>query len=152
MGGKWKGSLTVEASIIIPFVLFIIMALFYLMFFLRDRAVMASAAMRAGERTLWQAEGGDGRSLAMEKGSLPVYMMEVSDFSAESEGTLTALLDLAGSRLTAAITVSGRMTVGIPGSAVFTGNNLKAESQVRALRVQYREDRLKTVFIEKLQK
>ena len=51
MNRQYKGSMTVEAAVVVPMVIFILAAVIYLCFFLHDRAVLQSYSLRQAEST-----------------------------------------------------------------------------------------------------
>ena len=53
---QYKGSMTVEAAVVVPMVIFILAAVIYLCFFLHDRAVLQSYSLRQAESTAWEKE------------------------------------------------------------------------------------------------
>lgn len=95
---EWKrGSFTVEASLLLPFLIFIIFAFFILSLYLHDRSVLAScAAELAGKGALRKYEteehlegwlAGQARGLAEEK----LLLLELREASAEVTGNTVSV-------------------------------------------------------------
>lgn len=144
MGKKQKGSFTVEASILVPFILFILMAVIYLLFFLHDRAILQSCALREGEKILWQQS-------EVSENSAPLLMMQLLSESASTDGSLAGrLLNGIQSFRTAKVHMKGQMHIGIAGSAELAGPDMTADTAMQALRVAYTDDWLKTFLINRL--
>lgn len=138
-----KGSVTVEASILTVLILFLLMAVIYLLFFLHDRTVMQSCGLRAAEKLLWQGD-------EVHVDQQPVFMLKIMDISLDTENNMvTEILDLVGSCETARVRLKGRLSVAIPGSAVFTGTAMDAEVSEKMIRICYVEDRMKAVFLQR---
>ena len=66
MRRQYKGSMTVEAAVVVSMVIFILPAMIYLCYFLHDRAILQSYSLRQAESTVWEKEL---------RGKPPVFMI-----------------------------------------------------------------------------
>ncbi len=145
-----RGSMTVEASILTVLILFLLMAVIYLLFFLHDRIVMQSCGLRSAEDLLWQREKTSVVANEVNVDQLPVFMLKISDISLDTEkNMMTEILNLMGSCEKAKVRMEGQLSVAIPGSAVFTGATMGAGASAKMIRICYVEDRLKSVFLQR---
>ncbi len=142
----YKGSLTVEASLLVPLLLFMIMALIYLAFYQYDCVIMQSYGLREGERILWQEEG-ENTVLEIEGISeIPVMMMEVLSISENEKSILAEVVDRISCQKTVGISIESRLSAGLVGNAAFLGDELNASVSMYSIRLDYRKDRLRTIF------
>jgi Flp pilus assembly protein TadG len=132
-----NGSFTVEASILMPFIIFLIMACIYMLFFLHDKEVMQSYSMRKAEQLLWQENQNE---------EVDLLMMTVEEISSDKG------MGFIGSYASSEVAVSGRMKVGLAGSSVFTGKQLETSVSSIAKRTDYVSDWYKTMMIQRLKK
>lgn len=150
MRKKYEGSFTVEASILVPMILFIMIAVMYLLIFLRDRVILQSFAMRKGEALLWQQDKTVAGETDRSQIEDVVLMMYIEDISDSRDDTLAdTLLNLAGSYKKSQVRVNGRINIGISGSTAFLGDALTADVSMQSCRIEYMDDYLKTVMLEK---
>lgn len=151
MRKKYEGSFTVEASILVPMILFILIAVIYLMIFLHDRIVLQSFALRRSEALLWQQEQTAAGENGHGHGEDAVLMMHIENISDSREDTLAdMLLSLAGSYQKSQVQVNGRLHIGIPGSAEFLGKALEADVSCQTRRIAYVDDYLKQIMLQKI--
>ena len=132
-----------------PMLFFIMMAVLYTLFFLHDRLIVQSFAMRRGEALLWQQDASmeGGRSYL----EAAVLMMEIEDVSNSQEKTISeTILSLAGSYQKSQVRVSGRLPVGIRGIAVYLGDTLSADVTMETCRIAYVDDYLKTGILHRM--
>ena len=134
---QYKGSMTVEAAVVVPMVIFILAAVIYLCFFLHDRAVLQSYSLRQAESTAWEKEI---------KGRPPVFMVGFHEKKTDGKW-LTNALDVLGSRKRVNVSVSGSMKT--RGAEMVTGGKWQLEKEMCAVRVNYTQDRLVTVILRK---
>ncbi len=127
---KWKGSLTVEASLIVPMVTFIVIGLLCLIFFYHDQVVMWSDAMAMAEKAAFTEEGEvvDTKSV--------LIMARRTDHEAFREKE-------AGKGI-----VGGRFRIPVSGTAVFTGSRWEASYTVTFEHVDYMKDRWEKLLKE----
>ena len=137
MSRRYKGSMTVEAAVVVPIIIFIITAVIYLCFFLHDRTVLQSYSLREAEKVVWQSE---------KQEKPPVYMVQYQVQEEESQW-LMDVLDVLGSRKHADVSVSGTMRT--KGSEMMTGGLWQMGKKMRAVRVNYVQDRLVTTILKK---
>lgn len=135
--------MTVEASLLTVLILFLLMAVIYLLFFLHDCTVLQSYGLRTAEDLLWQRD-------EINFGQPPVFMLKITDVCLDTEKNIvTEILNLAGSRETAQVRIRGELPVSISGSAVFTGTTMNAGISGNMIRVCYVEDRLKALLLQR---
>ncbi len=140
MGRQYKGSMTVEAAVVVPVIIFILSAVIYLCFFLHDRSVLQSYSLRQAESTAWEKQI---------KGRPPVFMVGFHEKKIGGKW-LTNVLDVLGSRKRVTVSVSGSMRT--RGAEMMTGGKWQLEKEMCAVRVNYVQDRLATVILKKEKK
>lgn len=149
MKRRQKGSLTVEASILMPFILFLLLAGIYLMFFMHDRVIMQSCSLRMAEDILWSENVDQDRTGMKDAHKIPVLMMTIRDVSQNTDNSPAKLMSILKSREKAEINMRGYVEVAIPGSASLTGDTMNAEICGGTVRICYTDDRLKSVFFQR---
>lgn len=137
MARQYKGSMTVEAAVVVPIVIFVITAVIYLCFFLHDRVVLQSYSLRRAEEIVWDNEN---------VVDPPVFMVQFQAQKTENQW-VTGVVDLLKSRRHANVSVSGSMKT--RGSEMITGGLWKLEKEMGAVRVNYVQDRLVTNMMRK---
>lgn len=143
---KQKGSMTVEASILVPLILFLLMAVIYLMFFMHDCAIMQSFGFRMAESSLWQQSMNPDVIREADVCEIPVFMVNIEEVSCDKNNVLTELLDVIGGREHVKVGVRGELNIAISGSEMFAGSTINANASGSAQRVDYADDRLRAVF------
>ena len=117
--------MTVEASLLMPMVIFILAGLCYSFFFMHDYIVMQNEGYRRTEAELWHRETEE---------DMPVFMMSV-------------LLDGSGKSILnhqsrAHLVLQGELKIPVPGIQSWTGGVLKTRQEADAIRVDYTRDRV----------
>ncbi len=140
-GMMCAGSLTVEASLLMPLIIFIIIALIYLTFFMHDSCIMQSQCLRSSEACLWSEKDAGAQDADR------LLMMKVTEMPSGSESVLSGVKDWLACQKTAEVHVNGSMSAGMAGLVPYLGNGMKSEKSMRSVRINYREDRLRKKFV-----
>ncbi len=134
-----------------PIVLFLMIAVIYMLFFLHDCVMMQSYALRRGEALLWQQGEEVSGQNSEDQFQKSVLMMRTDAFSDSVEAEWTdVLLAYAGSYRKSQVQVKGSIHTGISGSAAFLGNRLTSEVSMQTRRMMYVDDYLKTVVLQRV--
>lgn len=127
-----EGSMTVEASVLMPMLIFILIGVLYSLFFVHDTVILQSYGYAKTEDMLWNRE---------DIKSAPVSMLAFQCTEAEKSLPVQAA-DWMGNQSRASALLTGEMKIGIPGAGVWTGNFFKARKEVHSIRVDYTRDRV----------
>lgn len=104
-----RGSFTVEAAMIVPFITLLIIACLFFAFFCHDSAVSQSYALRVSEREALKFAG----TAAPEKGygdGAPVCMSSITEEITKDQGSAPeAVFDLIKCRKTASCRINGNL-------------------------------------------
>ena len=147
-----KGSFTVEASVLLPLITFIILGILYMICGLRDRALMQTYTFRAAEAALTehQFEGMD--APAREEQSLreAVIMSETDGpFQTAASFSLMSIYRSLKSFYAASAETTGRMQIPDAGIAEFLGSEWDTDYKVTVTGVDYPADWFKYKMIRK---
>ena len=115
--------MTVEASLLMPMVIFILAGLCYSFFFMHDYIVMQNEGYRRTEAELWHRETEE---------DMPVFMMSV----------LQQAADWVNHQSRAHLVLQGELKIPVPGIQSWTGGVLKTRQEADAIRVDYTRDRV----------
>ena len=127
-----NGSMTVEASLLMPMLIFILIGVLYSLFFVRDAVMLQSYGYARVEDMLWNREATK---------SVPVSMLAFQCTEVEKSLPVQAA-DWIGNQSSASALLTGEMKIGIPGTGVWTGNFFKIKKEVHSIRVDYARDRV----------
>ena len=143
---RLAGNFTVEASLLVPMIIFIIVAFIYLIFFLHDRAILTIDCDRAAEAALWD------RSFSQQTLSEDLLASETGGITvSEGSGLLSGVGSLLFSMETASADGTLTTEIAVLHSQAWAGSSgLFAAGQARAVRIDYMQDRLKRRFLKSL--
>ena len=131
--------MTVEASLVMPMMIFILAGLIQSLFFLHDAVILQCYADKQSEAILWQRD-------TME--AIPVYMMDIQNVEIK-QSRLTKVADWIGNQTSVNWGCEGEMKINLPGIREWTGDLLKKEAMSHAIRVNYTRDRVAAVLKKK---
>lgn len=140
---RLRGSFTVEASVLLPLIIFIMIAMLYYICFLHDCAAMQSFSLRAAEAAVaeHQFEGFTGQPQAADQLQEKVIMSSVSgpSVSAPSFSLISVFRSLKSYR---SADTEGTVSMQIPvvQTAAFTGDHWDASCHAAAVAVDYPAD------------
>lgn len=154
MKKKLKGSFTVEASLLVPFIIFILFAFLLMIFLVHDRAILHTSSLRSGEYALRQEyamryagkkQGLDKAKKVMEEENKEIQTKLIflgnSRMQLSSGGvSMRALYHSLKSFIAADVTAKGSAAVNIGGVAVFTGSRIETEKKTGTVIVDYTDD------------
>ena len=120
--------MTVEASLLMPMVIFILAGLCYSFFFMHDYIVMQNEGYRRTEAELWQED-------------MPVFMMSVL-MDGSGKSILQQAVDWVNHQSRAHLVLQGELKIPVPGIQSWTGGVLKTRQEADAIRVDYTRDRV----------
>ena len=129
---KVEGSMTVEASLLMPMVIFILAGLCYSFFFMHDHIVMQNEGYRRTEAELWDRETEE---------DMPVFMMSVL-LDGSGKSILQQAADWVNHQSRAYLVLQGELKIPVPGIQSWTGGALKTRQEADAIRVDYTRDRV----------
>ena len=129
---KVEGSMTVEASLLMPMVIFILAGLCYSFFFMHDYIVMQNEGYRRTEAELWHRETEE---------DMPVFMMSVL-LDGSGKSILQQAADWVNHQSRAHLVLQGELKIPVPGIQSWTGGVLKTRQEADAIRVDYTRDRV----------
>lgn len=140
---RMRGSFTVEASVLLPVIIFIMIAMLYYICFLHDCAITESYSIRAAEAALarQEFEGLTGQPAAADQLQDKVIMSSVSGPSVSAAPfSLMAVFRSLKSYRSADAQCSVSMQIPVLQTAAFTGERWEASSRAKALTVDYPAD------------
>ncbi len=152
---RMKGSFTVEASLLVPFVTFILLAFLVLICFLHDQAVVQTYAIRTAQRAVSEdfmaRKGRKGSSYLLSSGTSKAQLpgktiladVKISQ-GGKSSFSIRKLYKSLTSRREADVSVNGSLSVLVPGIADFTGRSMGLSGTFAAQRIDYADDWFKT--------
>lgn len=129
---KVEGSMTVEVSLLMPMVIFILAGLCYSFFFMHDYIVMQNEGYRRTEAELWHRETEE---------DMPVFMMSVL-LDGSGKSILQQAADWVNHQSRAHLVLQGELKIPVPGIQSWTGGVLKTRQEADAIRVDYTRDRV----------
>ena len=115
--------MTVEASLLMPMVIFILAGLCYSFFFMHDYIVMQNEGHRETEE------------------DMPVFMMSVL-LDGSGKSILQQAADWVNHQSRAHLVLQGELKIPVPGIQSWTGGVLKTRQEADAIRVDYTRDRV----------
>ena len=137
---RLRASFTVEASLLMPMILFMLIGFLYACFFVHDKAVLQSCALRQGEAALFADEG----ETDTESPDDALIAMEDVSGSRSLEGfSLTGSIREWLGIQSVTCTFTGSITNMIPGSAAYTGDVLSVKVTETSATVNYPQDFLR---------
>ena len=119
--------MTVEASLLMPMVIFILAGLCYSFFFMHDYIVMQNEGYRRTEAELWHRETEE---------DMPVFMMSVL-LDGSGKRILQQAADWVNHQSRAHLVLQGELKIPVPGIQSWTGGVLKTRQEADAIRVDY---------------
>ena len=131
-----KGSMTVEASLVVPMLIFILAGIIQSLFFLHDAVILQCYADKKTESILWQRESTE---------AIPVYMMAIQN-GETSQSPLTKVSDWIGNQTSADSIFEGKIKIDLPGVRAWTGDLFEQTVTSHAIRVDYTKDRMAAVM------
>lgn len=152
---RMNGSFTVEASMLVPFITFILLAFLMLICFLHDQAMLQTYALRMAQRSVSEDfmarkdRKGSSRLLSCDRAGdeLPGKSI-MADVRARRSGrssfSIRKLYRSLTSRREAEVSTEGSLSVQVPGIAAFTGRNMRLSGRFTAQRIDYADDWFKT--------
>ena len=150
---RFRASFTVEASVVLPLITFIMIGMLYYICFLHDCALIQSLSLRTAEAAACAQQY---RELAVQADRDPdslqekVIMSTVSEPSVQAQSfSLLAVYRSLKSYRSASAQSSMSLQIPVSQTAVFTGEQWNSSCRVTAMTVDYPADWLKKQIREK---
>jgi|GEM_PF-3457428 len=149
---KMNGSFTVEASLVVPFITFIIIAFLFVIFFSHDKVLLQTYSLQAADRTLEEkfaarygstASEAKNNAISDARASLrkSLIMMKTDGFSPIDDSiSFKNMYHSLRSYRSVSISASGHVAVSIVGPARFTGSTLSASKKTETIKTDYADD------------